>query len=139
MQIREYQDWLQAFDEERGWDRVSPSQTLVHAMEELGEVARLVLNLEGYKEEMDEAEMKAQLQEELADAMTFLFKVAYQYGVDMEQGLAGNVRKAETRHPVEQGRDEMGRYVRRQRTNLQWMEGWEQSDPEVRPEEGADA
>ena len=42
MQIHEYQHWLEAWDKARGWDRVPPSHTLIHALEELGEVARLV-------------------------------------------------------------------------------------------------
>ena len=50
MQIREYQEWLAAWDQARGWDRVSLSHTLIHTLEELGEVARLVLQWEGYKD-----------------------------------------------------------------------------------------
>jgi hypothetical protein len=34
MQIHEYQQWLEAWDKARGWDRVSPSHTLIHALEE---------------------------------------------------------------------------------------------------------
>ena len=49
MEIREYQRWLEEWDRARGWDRVSPSHTLIHALEELGEVARLILQWEGYK------------------------------------------------------------------------------------------
>lgn len=124
MHIREYQEWLQAYDEARGWHRVSPSQTLVHVMEEVGEVARLVLTLEGYRDAPeDDATLRAHLQEELADAATFLFKIAYQYGLDMEAGLQGNMRKAEDRYPVDQGREDMARYLERQRANLRWMEG----------------
>ena len=36
MQIREYQDWLEAWDRARGWDKVDPAHTLAHAVEELG-------------------------------------------------------------------------------------------------------
>ena len=44
MEMRSYQQWLESWDKARGWDRVSPSHTLVHAMEELGEVSRLFCN-----------------------------------------------------------------------------------------------
>jgi len=128
MRIREYQEWLEAYDRERGWDRVSPSQTLVHVTEEVGEVARLVLFLEGYREGEEEGQLRTHLQEELADAATFLFKIAYQYGLDMEEGLLGNIRKAEARYPAEEARQEMARYLERQRANLQWMEGTEGDD-----------
>ena len=43
MHIREYQQWLAAWDTARGWERVLPSHPLIHALEELGEVARLML------------------------------------------------------------------------------------------------
>ena len=80
MQIREYQEWLEAWDKARGWDRVALSHTLIHAMEELGEVARLVLQWEGYKDPGDPAKLAADLEEELSDVFVFLFKLAYQTG-----------------------------------------------------------
>ena len=36
MHIREYQRWLEEWDEVRTWDKVLPSHTLLHAMEETG-------------------------------------------------------------------------------------------------------
>ena len=33
MHIREYQEWLEAWDKARAWDRVLPSHTLLHALE----------------------------------------------------------------------------------------------------------
>ena len=83
MQIREYQQWLEAWDKARGWDRVSLSHTLIHALEELGEVARLVLQWEGYKQAESAEQLHAELEEELSDVFVFLFKLAYQTGVDV--------------------------------------------------------
>ncbi len=88
MQIRDYQQWLEAWDKARGWDRVSPSHTLIHALEELGEVARLMLQWEGYKEAESAEKLHADLEEELSDVFVFLFKLAYQTGVDVEAALA---------------------------------------------------
>jgi NTP pyrophosphatase (non-canonical NTP hydrolase) len=124
VEIAEYQRWLKEYDRLRGWDRVSPSQTFVHLMEELGEVARLVLFLEGYKPgEGREDELKAELTEELGDAATFLFKIAYQFDIDMEAAMKGNVPKAEDRYSVEAGRAEMARYIQRQEENLARIRG----------------
>jgi NTP pyrophosphatase (non-canonical NTP hydrolase) len=124
MEIAEYQRWLEEYDRLRGWDRVSPSQTFVHLVEELGEVARLVLHLEGYKPgEGHEEELKAELTEELGDAATFLFKIAYQFEIDMEMAMKGNMPKAEGRYSVEQGRADMARYIRRQEENLARIKG----------------
>jgi NTP pyrophosphatase (non-canonical NTP hydrolase) len=128
MHIAEYQAWLEEYDRARGWDRVLPSQTCVHAMEELGEVARLVLYLDGYhapdgRQPDDPQLLCVRLAEELADCMTFLFKLAYQYGVDMEAALEGNQRKATGRYNVEQGRADTERYLARQTENLARMKG----------------
>ena len=98
MQIREYQEWLEAWDKARGWDRVAVSHTLVHALEELGEVARLVLQWEGYKDADSPEKLHAELEEELSDIFVFLFKLAYQTGIDVEAALARGQAKAEGRY-----------------------------------------
>ncbi|MCX7852188.1 MAG: hypothetical protein N2383_05340 [Caldilineales bacterium] len=115
MHIAEYQSWLEAYDRARGFDRVQPAQTLVHALEEMGEIAREVLYLEGYREPDDLDECRARLAGELADCMTFLFKLAYQFGIDMEDALQANQGKANDRFPVEEGRQMAMRYLARQR------------------------
>lgn len=115
MHIAEYQTWLEAYDRERGFDRVQPAQTLVHALEEMGEIAREVLYLEGYREPNDLEHRRALLAAELADCMTFLFKLAYQFGIDMEAALRANQTKANDRFPVEEGRQVARRYLARQR------------------------
>ena len=71
-----------------GWDRVSPSHTLIHALEELGEVARLVLQWEGYKQAESTEQLHAGAGRAVSDVFVFLFKLAYQTGVDVEAALA---------------------------------------------------
>ncbi len=115
MQIREYQQWLEAWDHARGWDRVDPAHTLVHALEEMGEVARLVLQWEGYKDPQSPAKLRADLAEELSDVFVFLFKLAYQTGLDVEEALAGGQEKANRRYPdLGQATEELARYQARQ-------------------------
>ena len=114
MQIREYQAWLQAYDEARGWDRISPSHTFLHLIEEIGEIAREVEVLEGYRDGTDADHSRAHLAEELADAATFLYKLAYQCGVDLEDALKSNMIKAENRFSVAFGRADTERYLARQ-------------------------
>ena len=122
MRISEYQQWLEAYDRERGFDRVQPSQTLVHALEELGEIAREVLYLEGYRDMDDAEQRRSLLAEELADCITFLFKLAYQFDIDMEEALRANQPKAYERFPLEKGRELAQRYVARQRANAErWL------------------
>jgi len=125
LEIREYQAWLQAYDEARGWDKVAPAHTFVHLIEEIGEIAREVECLEGYREADDLDSVRAHLAEELADATTFLYKLAYQYGVDLEEALQGNMVKAERRFSIALGQADMARYVTRQVENLARIQGRE--------------
>jgi len=118
MQIREYQSWLRGYDTVRGWDKIAPSHTFMHLIEEVGEIAREVEYMEGYRESADPAEVSARLAEELADATTFLFKLAYQCGVDLEDALRANMDKAEERFSVDFGRADTERYLARQAENL---------------------
>jgi dCTP diphosphatase len=114
MQIREYQTWLQAYDVARGWDKITPSHTFLHLAEELGEVAREVQYFEGYREAAEAGDRHDNLAEELADCATFLFKLAYLCGVDLEDALRGNMIKAENRFSVEFGQADTERYLARQ-------------------------
>ena len=122
MKISDYQQWLYQSDHDRCFDRVQPSQTLAHALEEMGEIAREVLYLEGYREPDDLDKRRDMLAGELADAMTFLFKLAYQFDIDMEAALEANQLKVSQRYPVEKGRELAGRYLERQRRNAERMQ-----------------
>lgn len=121
MHIREYQIWLKAYDEERGWDKISPAHSFLHLVEEIGEIARQVEYLEGYRDFESAQEVHGHLAEELADAATFLYKLAYQCGVDLEDALRANMSKAERRFSVDFGRSDTERYLARQAENLARM------------------
>jgi NTP pyrophosphatase (non-canonical NTP hydrolase) len=114
MHVREYQTWLQAYDEARGWDKISPSHTFLHLIEEIGEIAREVEYYEGYRDAGDDADSHGRLAEELADAATFLYKLAYQLDVDLEKALKDNMTKAENRFSVDFGQADTRRYLARQ-------------------------
>ncbi len=101
MHIREYQQWLEEWDRTRTWDRVLASHTLLHAMEELGEISKLVQMLEGYRPvKPDDLELwRQELALELSDLQVMLFKLAYQCGIDMESAMVAGQRKADARFP----------------------------------------
>lgn len=101
MRIREYQAWLEAWDRARTWERVTLSHTLLHALEELGEVAKLVQMLEGYRAPKPEAldAVREELALELSDLQVMLFKLAYLSGIDMEDAMRRGQAKADARFP----------------------------------------
>jgi NTP pyrophosphatase (non-canonical NTP hydrolase) len=101
MHIREYQQWLEAWDRARTWDRVLPSHTLLHALEELGEISKLVQVLEGYRDAqgVDVTALRDELALELSDLQVMIFKLAYLCGIDMESALLRGQAKADQRFP----------------------------------------
>ena len=101
MHIREYQQWLEAWDRARTWDEVTLGHTLLHALEELGEVSKLVQMIEGYRapNPPDLDNVRSELALELSDLQVMLFKIAYLCGIDMEDAMIRGQRKADARFP----------------------------------------
>ena len=125
MEFLEYQQKLLALERERGWDHVLPSHTFLHMGEELGEIGRVLQCLEGYRgtERSREALCEA-LAGELADLAGFIFKLANQHDIDMDETMRRHLDKYLSRHQnVEEGRRRMTRYVAYQKRNLEWIEG----------------
>lgn len=113
MEIREYQRWLEQWDKERDWDRVLASHTLLHAVEEMGEISKLVQMIEGYRalKPPDIEAVREELALELSDLQVMLFKIAYLCGVDMEEAMIKGQAKADARFPdPEDGPPERARY-----------------------------
>ncbi len=101
MLIRDYQAWLRAWDQSRGWNHVLLSHTLLHALEELGEVSKLAQMVEGYRALPAEGieGVRDQLALELSDLQVMLFKIACHCGIDMETAMRRGMEKANTRYP----------------------------------------
>ncbi|HUW08750.1 MAG TPA: hypothetical protein VM537_03430 [Anaerolineae bacterium] len=135
MQISEYQRWLEEWDRARGWHRVSPSHTLIHALEEMGEVARIVLQLEGYKGAESMAATRAELAAELSDVFVFLFKLAYQCDIDVEEALkAGQIKADERWGDLAGASAELERYLSQQTENLAKMQRGQGEPQQGKPE-----
>jgi NTP pyrophosphatase (non-canonical NTP hydrolase) len=101
MHIREYQAWLEEWDRTRTWEQVTLSHTLLHAMEELGEVSKIVQMIEGYRapKPPDPGALRDELALELSDLQVMLFKIAYLCGINMEEAMVRGQQKADTRFP----------------------------------------
>jgi len=122
MHIREYQQWLETWDRARTWDQITLSHTLLHALEELGEVSKLVQMLEGYRQPnpVEPDALRAELALELSDLQVMLFKIAYLCGIDMEQAMQRGMSKADQRFPdPSTGKDDLIAYWQRVRAYLE--------------------
>lgn len=106
-----YQRWFREYDELRGLDADKPIESLAHLSEEVGEIARHVLRLEGIKRmgEESRADEIAALALELSDAFVFLTKLANAYGIEWEPTIHQAIAKAEARWDVATGQDEAER------------------------------
>ena len=121
MQIRDYQAWLEAWDRARAWEQVTMSHTLLHALEELGEVSKLVQMIEGYRAPAlgDMDAVRNELAMELSDLQVMLFKIAYLAGIDMEAAMVRGQAKADARfHDPETGTSERSAYWSRYQAYL---------------------
>jgi NTP pyrophosphatase (non-canonical NTP hydrolase) len=101
MHIREYQAWLEQWDRSRTWEQVTLGHTLMHAVEELGEVSKIVQMIEGYRapKPVDPAALRDELALELSDLQVMLFKIAYLCQIDMEEAMVRGQHKADARFP----------------------------------------
>ena len=101
MHIREYQNWLAEWDKARTWEQVTLCHTMLHAIEELGEVSKIVQMLEGYRAPApdDLEQFRDELALELSDLQVMIFKIAYLCGIDMEDAMTRGQRKADARFP----------------------------------------
>ncbi len=123
MKFSDYQRQLAQLESERGWDRVLPSHTFLHMGEELGEIGRVLQRIEGYRAaECSTTELADELAGELADLSAFIFKLASQYHIDMDQTMQAHLEKFRARFgDIEQSREDMARYIRCQEKNLAWI------------------
>jgi len=79
--FKELQKQVSAYDDKMGWHDKS-SHIVLHMQEEVGEIAREIMRDEGYKkEEMD----KEGLGQEITDLLYLTFKLANQYGFDVDK------------------------------------------------------
>lgn len=101
MHIREYQNWLAEWDKARTWEQVTLSHTMLHAIEELGEVSKIVQMIEGYRTPApdDLGQLRDELALELSDLQVMIFKIAYLCGIDMEAAMVRGQQKADARFP----------------------------------------
>jgi len=70
--------------------------TLMHLVEEVGEVSRQILNPKLRNEKTD----IKNLSEEIADVVLLISKLAYDYGIDLETAVKTKIKKLKQRHSL---------------------------------------
>lgn len=106
-----YQQWFREYDQLRGLNADRPLESLAHLSEEIGEIARHILRLEGVKA-MDDAVRDAEITAlalELSDAFVFLTKLANAYEIEWDETIRSGMTKAEARWDVAKGQAEAER------------------------------
>ena len=69
----------------------------IDLVEEVGELAQIVLSLEGLKKSRNKAFTKADLEHEMADILFDLFLIANHYNVDLEDAYSAMIKKLKKR------------------------------------------
>ncbi|MGB0387717.1 MAG: MazG nucleotide pyrophosphohydrolase domain-containing protein [Ardenticatenaceae bacterium] len=106
-----YQGWFREYDEKRGLTTDTSLESLGHLVEEVGEIARHVLRLEGHKA-MDATARSQEIEAlalELSDAFVFLTKLANAYDIEWDETIRRGMEKAEARWDVKEGQQEAAR------------------------------
>lgn len=75
------QKQVEEFDKAHGWSEDTPSQIALHAVEELGELARELLKEEGYKKGTPD---RNEIKSELMDLLYLILKIANKYDIKLE-------------------------------------------------------
>ncbi|MEA3254768.1 MAG: hypothetical protein U9Q22_02920 [Candidatus Altiarchaeota archaeon] len=80
--LTKLQEEVREYDRRYGWDNDKESHIVIHMSEELGEISRRILRLEGYKTEEFSRE---ELAWELVDLLYLTLKLANKFNLNMEE------------------------------------------------------
>jgi NTP pyrophosphatase (non-canonical NTP hydrolase) len=78
---------LREINRERGWDLVPASTTMVHLLEELGELAELIPKIGEVTTKLEDEAYSSHLAGEMGDAVLLLLKLAHTFGVDIPSAV----------------------------------------------------
>ena len=96
LSLREAQQLIDRWMQERGWGYWEPLSQLARMTEELGELARIVNHLYGEKPKKSE-EAEQELGLELADLLYTMICLANSQGIDLQDALQRTLEKYGTR------------------------------------------
>ena len=85
--LSDYQLYMKTICAERGWDKADTLQTWLLFTEEVGELAKAIRDTNGLFQEKDKTGIKENLEGEFADVLSYVFDLANQLDVDLEQAF----------------------------------------------------
>ncbi len=111
MHLKEIQERIQQFNEERGWQKFPASQVFAHLVEELGEISRHITVEEGYKviglgHEAPDSEA---ISREFAQVFSLFTQLANHFNVDVEDSILRELEIMENRFPAREWAEEMNK------------------------------
>ncbi|TFG10549.1 hypothetical protein EU538_01635 [Candidatus Thorarchaeota archaeon] len=104
MHLKEIQERIRLFNEERGWQKFPASQVFAHLIEELGEISRHITVEEGYKLVGlgHDAPARNDLPREFAQVFSLFVQLANHYDVDLESNVLRELDTMENRFPAKE-------------------------------------
>jgi len=114
MNIKELQDRLQRFTDERDWDQFHTPKNLVMALSgEVGELTEIFqwLTEEESKAIVGDVEKMKHVEEELADIQVYVLRLAHKLEVDIESAVEKKMRKNAEKYPVHLAKGNAKKYT----------------------------
>ena len=111
--IHELKELIQKFCEERDWDQFHGAKELAIALSIEASELLEIFRWKSPKEVEDlfkNEEKKEHIQEEMADVLYFLVRLAQKYDIDLTDALEKNMKKNYRRYPIEKARGSNKKY-----------------------------
>lgn len=102
--VHELKDKVKKFCDDRDWDQYHGAKDLAIGI--ITESAELLEHFRWKSEKevnelFDKGEKKEEIEDEMADILYFLLRLAQRYGIDLSEVLEKKMRKNEKKYPVE--------------------------------------
>ena len=114
MDIKEIQDKLAKFTEERDWDQFHSPKNLVMALTsevgELNEIFQWLTEEQSKKENIEEID---NIKNEVADIFIYLLRLADMLDIDLEEAVINKMKMNADKYPVELSKGNATKYNKR--------------------------
>ncbi len=115
LEIKEIQDKLAKFAEERDWDQFHSPKNLVMALtSEVGELTELFQWLtEGQSSIKDDSSKTDEIRQEIADIFIYLLRLADKLDINIEEAVREKIEINAKKYPIDLAKGNATKYNRR--------------------------